>query len=138
MFTYYQGKVTYQQLIEALVWQRRQRPTLGVIAQKWGWLSEAKVAHILGHRGHAIRFGKKAVELGFLKPHQVEVLLQHQRSLQRRIGQHFIDNGLGQVPELIYDLRSTLRDVQKLLHQLKEDPSQLIHRPPDDALEVKP
>ena len=94
MFTYYQGKVSYQQLIEALVWQRRQRPTLGVIAQKWGWLSDAKVAQILGHRGHAARFGKKAVELGYLKPHQVEALLKHQRSLQQRIGQHFIEKGL--------------------------------------------
>ena len=94
MFTYYQGKVTYQQLIEALVWQRRQRPTLGIIARKWGWLSEAKVAQVLGHRGHAVRFGKKAVELGYLKPHQVETLLQHQRSLQTRIGQYFIEKGL--------------------------------------------
>jgi hypothetical protein len=94
MFTYYQGKVTYQQLIEALVWQRRQRPTLGVIAQKWGWLSEAKVKQILGHRGRAVRFGKKAVELGYLRPHQVEALLQHQRTLQTRIGQYFVEKGL--------------------------------------------
>lgn len=94
MFTYYQGKVTYQQLIEALVWQRRQRPTLGAIARKWGWLSEAKVAQVLGHRGHAVRFGKKAIELGYLKPHQVEALLQYQRSLQKRIGQYFIEKGL--------------------------------------------
>jgi len=94
MFTYYQGKVSYQQLIEALVWQRRQRPTLGVIAQKWGWLSEAKVAQILGHRGHAVRFGKKAIELGYLKPHQVEELLKNQRSLQQRIGEYFIGKGL--------------------------------------------
>lgn len=94
MFTYYQGKVTYLQLIEALVWQRRQRPTLGVIAQKWGWLSDIKVAQILSHRGRAARFGKKAVELGYLKPHQVESLLQHQRSLQQRIGHYFIAKGL--------------------------------------------
>ncbi len=52
--------------------------------------------------------------------------------------EHFIDNGLGQTPELIYDLRGTLREVQKLLRQLQEDPSQLIHRSPEDALEVKP
>ena len=52
--------------------------------------------------------------------------------------QHFMDNGLGQTPELIYDMRNTLRDVQKLLHQLQEDPSQLIHRSPDNALEVNP
>ncbi len=52
--------------------------------------------------------------------------------------EHFVDNGLGQAPELIYDMRNTLRELQKLLHQLQEDPSQLIHRSPDDALEVKP
>ena len=94
MFTYYQGKVSYQQLIEALVWQRRQRPTLGALAQKWGWLSEAKVTQVLQHRGRAVRFGKKAIELGYLKPHQVDALLQHQRSLQKRLGQYFIEKGL--------------------------------------------
>ncbi len=82
MFSYYQGKVSYRQLIEALVWQRRQRPTLGALAQKWGWLSEAKINQILQHRGRAVRFGKKAIELGYLRPHQVDALLQHQRSLQ--------------------------------------------------------
>jgi len=52
--------------------------------------------------------------------------------------EYFIENGLGQAPELIYDMRNTLRELQKLLHQLQEDPSQLIHRSPDDALEVHP
>jgi ABC-type transporter Mla subunit MlaD len=52
--------------------------------------------------------------------------------------QHFINNGLGQAPELMFDLRGTLRELQKLLLQLQEDPSQLIHRPPDDSLEVQP
>jgi len=52
--------------------------------------------------------------------------------------QHFIDNGLGQVPELILDMRTTLRELQKLLSQLQDDPSQLIHRPPDNALELEP
>jgi ABC-type transporter Mla subunit MlaD len=52
--------------------------------------------------------------------------------------QHFMDNGLGQSPELVYDLRNALREFQKLLRQLQDDPSQLIHRPPNDALEVNP
>ena len=94
MYSFYQGKVTYQQLIEALVWQRRQRPTLGAIAQKWGWLSDDKIAHILGHRGHAVRFGKKAVELGYLKQHQVDAMLQYQQNMQKRIGQYFVEKGL--------------------------------------------
>jgi len=51
---------------------------------------------------------------------------------------HFVHNGLGQVPDLILDLRSTLRDLQKLLRQLQENPSLLIYKSPDDAVEVKP
>ena len=94
MYSFYQGKITYQQLIEALVWQRRQRPTLGAIAQKWGWLAEAEVSRVLCHRGQAVRFGKKAIELGYLKPFQVEALLNHQRSLQKRIGEYFVEKGL--------------------------------------------
>jgi hypothetical protein len=34
--------------------------------------------------------------------------------------------------------RATLRDLEKLLAELKGDPSQLIHRPPTDALEMDP
>lgn len=94
MFAYYQGAVTYPQLIEALVWQRRQRPTLGVIACDWGWLSEARVRRIIDYRGKAVRFGRKAIELGYLNPRQVEALLQHQRSLQLRIGRYFVEQGL--------------------------------------------
>lgn len=52
--------------------------------------------------------------------------------------EHFIDNGLGQVPDLILDMRNTLRDLQKLLVQLQANPSQLILRSSDDVLEVKP
>lgn len=52
--------------------------------------------------------------------------------------QHFIDNGLAQAPELMMDLRAALRELQKLLSQLQDDPSQLIHRPPDNALEADP
>lgn len=94
MYSFYKGKVTYQQLIEALVWQRRQRPTLGALAKKWGWLTDAKIGQIIKHRGNSMRFGKKAVELGFLRAHQVDALLQHQRSLQKRIGEYFIEKGL--------------------------------------------
>lgn len=94
MYSFYQGKITYQQLIEALVWQRRQRPTLGAIAQRWGWLAEAEVSRVLGYRGQAVRFGKKAIELGYLKPFQVEALLSHQRTLQKRIGEYFVEKGL--------------------------------------------
>jgi hypothetical protein len=94
IFAYYRGLIEYRDLIDALVWQRRQRPTLGAIACQWGWLNEGKVRGILGHRGHGGRFGRKAVELGLLNSLQVDALLRHQRTHQQRLGQYFIERGL--------------------------------------------
>lgn len=94
IFAYYRGQIEYRDLIEALVWQRRQRPALGMLACQWGWLTEEKVRRILGHRGTAGRFGRKAVELGLLSSLQVDVLLRHQRTRQQRLGQYFIERGL--------------------------------------------
>jgi len=108
IFAYYCGKIDYRSLIEALVWQRRQRPAIGAIACQWGWLSEAKVRTILYHRGRAWRFGRKAMELGLLSALQVETLLRHQRACQQRLGQYFIDRGLltpGEADQLARDLK---------------------------------
>lgn len=94
IFAWYRGKIDYCELIDALVWQRRQRPAIGAIACHWGWLNEGMVRRILGHRGPGGRFGRKAVELGLLSSLQVEALLRHQRTHQQRLGQYFIDRGL--------------------------------------------
>lgn len=94
MYAFYLGKISYQDLIEALIWQRRQRPMLGAIALRWGWLSEAQIGSILAHRGRSMRFGKKAIELGLLSPLQVDAMVRHQRGRQQRIGQYFVTKGL--------------------------------------------
>lgn len=98
LFAYYSGRVDYRELIEALVWQRRQRPAIGALACQWGWLSADKVERILAQRGGG-RFGRKAVGLGLLTPHQVDALLNHQRTRQLRLGRYFIDRGLMTVAE---------------------------------------
>ncbi len=94
MFVYYSGKIAYHDLIRGLIWQRKQRPSIGTIARHWGWLNEQQVNTILKQRGPSQRFGKKAVELKHLRPHQVESLLTHQRSRQRRLGHYFVNEGL--------------------------------------------
>ncbi len=52
--------------------------------------------------------------------------------------QHFIENGLGQVPELISDARNMIRQLEKLLRELQDDPSQLIRSSTEETLEVNP
>jgi hypothetical protein len=94
MYAYYMGKISYNDLIEALIWQRRQRPMLGALATRWGWLNDHQIGRILSYRGQSTRFGKKAIELGLLSPLQVDSLVRHQRTLQQRIGQYFVSKGL--------------------------------------------
>ncbi len=94
MFAYYSGKISYQDLIQGLIWQRRQRPALGDIARQWGWLTDLQISQILTHRGHSRRFGRKAVELNHLQPYQVKALLAYQRSQQQKLGQFFVKKGL--------------------------------------------
>lgn len=90
---------------------------MGALAQKWGWLTEDKVEQVLKHRGYSMRFGKKAIEMGYLRPHQVDALLQHQRSLQKRIGEFFVENGL-----------LTEKEAEEISQGLKEHNSRLNRR----------
>jgi hypothetical protein len=94
LFLYYQGIITYRQLIDALIWQRKQRPNLGDIAQRWGWLSEQDVKAILCHRGLFGRFGEKAVTLEFLTERQLNTLLFYQRSRQQKLGRYFVEHSI--------------------------------------------
>lgn len=50
----------------------------------------------------------------------------------------FIGAGLGQLPGLVAETRHTLREIDKLLASLREDPSQLIHRPRQNTITVEP
>lgn len=93
LFLYYRGAIPYRALIDALVWQRGQRPSLGDIAKRWNWLGDEDVQAILSLRGRSLRFGEKAVHLGLLTPFHVKAMLYYQRSRQERLGQFFVQKG---------------------------------------------
>lgn len=48
----------------------------------------------------------------------------------------FLDNGLGQVPDLVSDARDTLRELQKLVREIRDDPSSLVYKSADDAVTI--
>jgi phospholipid/cholesterol/gamma-HCH transport system substrate-binding protein len=50
----------------------------------------------------------------------------------------FMREGLGEAPTLMAETRKTLRDMEKLMAELRDDPSQLLHRIPADELEIDP
>ncbi|AMV73307.1 J domain-containing protein [Desulfuromonas carbonis] len=109
LFLFHRGKITYQELIAALLWQRRQRPDIGSIARRWGWLDAARIERVLQDRSPGRRFGNRAIQLGYLNPTQVQVLLRYQQTLQQRLGQYFVERGLLETEE-----------VEQLAAELKE------------------
>ena len=92
-FLYYAGQTSWQTIIKALLWQRRQRPRFGEIGCGFGWLSEETNQDILASRP-AGPFGQMAVRSGFLTEAQARLILFRQQRLQRKFGQYFIEKKL--------------------------------------------
>lgn len=61
------------------------------------------------------------------------LLERHEQDVGR-----FFSDGLGDTPALMAEARQTLRDLQQLLQGLQDDPSQFIHRPEPEPLEIEP
>jgi len=90
LYLYYRGAISYRELIEALLWQRKQRPSIGNIACSWGWLSAEEVSEILRSTRNG-RFGNRAVAMNLLTPFRVRTLLNFQRCHQQRLGDFFLE-----------------------------------------------
>jgi hypothetical protein len=106
-YLYYRGCIPYHMLIKALSWQMRQRPALGVIAKRWGWLNDKHIGAILTFRGMPLRFGQRALRLGFLSSYQARILLAYQRTLQKKLGQYFVQRGVlsrEEMEQMVVDL----------------------------------
>lgn len=50
----------------------------------------------------------------------------------------FLDEGLAEAPELMQRAREAMRELDKLIAELRHDPSQLVHRRAHESLEVDP
>jgi hypothetical protein len=90
-YVYYQGVISYRQLIDAIVWQKIQRPLIGHIAVRWEWLYEDDVSQILKQRRWGEKFGESALRGGYLTAEELRIILTRQRILQPRIGRYFTE-----------------------------------------------
>jgi phospholipid/cholesterol/gamma-HCH transport system substrate-binding protein len=61
------------------------------------------------------------------------LLEDHRQDMSR-----FMAEGLGEAPALMTETRMALRDLEKMLAELKHDPSQLIYRPSANGIEIEP
>jgi hypothetical protein len=93
-FLYHARVIPFATLIEALVWQRRQRSRFCEVGQRWGLLSEPDVAQLLGRRLPHERVGAAAERLRLLTSFQVRTVLAFQRSRQEPLGSYFVSHGL--------------------------------------------
>lgn len=91
-YLYYSGAINWRCIIQALVWQRMQRPRLGELGKKIGWLSESDIKRVMEYRTPFQPFGVSAVNLGLLTEKQCNILVFQQKRLQKRIGDYFVEN----------------------------------------------
>jgi hypothetical protein len=112
-YLYYSGRVRWTELVEAVAWQRAQRPPLGRIAVEFGFIAADDVGVILERRREAAAngtpFGEWAVRLGYLTPFQLLAALGQQLRLQRPIGQFFVERGILEPGEIEAIRRRILR-----------------------------
>ena len=92
-FLYYSRIIPWRSLIAALVWQRRQRPRIGEIAQRWRWFTEPEIVRLLHRRRPAERLGEVLLRHHLISRFQLEVLLWQQQKYQKPIGEYFLRQG---------------------------------------------
>lgn len=89
-FLYYSGVASWRDIVQALTWQRSQRPRLGEISRRYGLLNDHDIARVLRNRQGRQRFGETAREMGLLTEPQLRLLVQAQKRLQRKFGEYFV------------------------------------------------
>lgn len=100
-FLYYSGLISWRTLIDAICWQRRQRPQIGRIATAWGLISSQDVIQILTIRNLNEKFGECALRNGYISNFELLALVGKQRQLQRPLGEYFITSGILSATDLI-------------------------------------
>jgi hypothetical protein len=93
-FLVQKGLITLSQLIQAVHWQRQQRPPVGRIAIDWGILSWKDVIDILREKESKTPFCSYSVRTGSMKAVQRIAILTKQRQMQQPIGHYFVEHGI--------------------------------------------
>jgi hypothetical protein len=102
-FLYYSGRISWAAMVEAISWQRQQRPAVGRIAVEFGFLTPVEVMEVIERRRRAsasdVPFGEFALRIGMITQFERLAMVGRQTRLQRPIGQFFVERGLIVEPE---------------------------------------
>jgi len=91
-YLYYSGTISWTDLVQALVWQYRNRPKIGEMATESGFLDFEDVLNIIKAKKHGELFGETAIRLGFLNREDLTFLIRKQKQLDLPIGRFFLDS----------------------------------------------
>jgi phospholipid/cholesterol/gamma-HCH transport system substrate-binding protein len=109
------------------------RATLGDIQSTVGELQAVIAEMRPGLETTMSNFQASSENLASLTGRVDDLLEQHESDME-----HFLAEGLGEAPALMQETRQALRQLEKLMAELKNDPSQLVHRPTVEELEIDP
>jgi len=108
-FLYYSGRVSWQSLINAIVWQRLEEPKFGELARELREISSQDLAKILLSKLRNEQTGQTALRLRLLSPRDVQRILILQRARHRPIGRYFVEKGGLSTEELNTIIRELYR-----------------------------
>lgn len=108
-YLYYTREVSWESLIHALIWQRRQRPRLGDLALQSGLLSDVQLKFLLNSRLLGERIGEAAIRHRYIDRLQLQWLLSRQRFLQLPFGEYFVRKELMTRAKLFRSLHEFMR-----------------------------
>lgn len=106
-----QGKITSEQLLEAISYQETKNLKFGAYAQKKGYLSAADTEKLNEEQKTTdLRIGELAVKLGMLEASQVEEILTMQKNDHIQIGKAIVSKGFLSEAELDASLADFKKD----------------------------
>ncbi|MBK8171882.1 MAG: J domain-containing protein [Sandaracinaceae bacterium] len=92
------GRISRDTMVEAVRWQRRQRPSVGRLAVEAGFMTDDQVWEVLHERRKSHAFAERFVEFackrGYLSQMQASAVVAKQERMHRRIGEYFIEQRL--------------------------------------------
>ncbi len=113
------GRISSQQLVDALEFQKQVKVPIGVLAFEAGLLSAEQIKLILARQANSDKpFGELAVSLGLLTQAQIEELLQNQSSHRIHLGEALIVKGYLSVDALERELKEHKKEEEKITTQV--------------------
>lgn len=113
------GRISSQQLVDALEFQKQVKLPIGILALEQGILSAEQVKLVLARQTNSDKqFGELALSLGLLTQAQIDVLLQCQSSHRVHLGEALIVKGYLSIDALEKELKEHKKEEEKITMQV--------------------